>query len=86
MPLAQRICWSRSPYPHARLVSIDRHAALAMPGVLAILTAEDALAEWLSSFKSSGRKSGPTASRTWSRPTRCCVRAKPVSSAIRSRR
>src|SRR6202140_310968 len=30
-----------SPYPHARVVSMDTSAALAMPGVKAILTADD---------------------------------------------
>ncbi len=30
-----------SPMPHARVVSIDTSAALAMPGVKAILTVED---------------------------------------------
>src|SRR5580698_1318448 len=30
-----------SPYPHARVRSIDTSAALAMPGVKAILTADD---------------------------------------------
>ena len=31
----------RSPYAHARVVSIDKEAALALPGVVAVLTAED---------------------------------------------
>ena len=31
----------RSPTPHARIVSIDTSAALAMPGVVAVLTGED---------------------------------------------
>jgi CO/xanthine dehydrogenase Mo-binding subunit len=30
-----------SPYPHARVRNIDKSAALAMPGVKAILTADD---------------------------------------------
>jgi carbon-monoxide dehydrogenase large subunit len=30
-----------SPYPHARIVKIDKSAALAQPGVKAVLTAED---------------------------------------------
>src|SRR6266513_6397819 len=30
-----------SPFPHARILSIDTTAALAMPGVRAILTADD---------------------------------------------
>ncbi|MEM6489249.1 MAG: molybdopterin cofactor-binding domain-containing protein, partial [Pseudomonadota bacterium] len=31
----------RSPYAHARVVSVDKTAALALPGVVAVLTAED---------------------------------------------
>src|SRR4051794_34331170 len=31
----------RSPYAHARIVSIDTSAALAHPGVLAVITAKD---------------------------------------------
>jgi 4-hydroxybenzoyl-CoA reductase alpha subunit len=31
----------RSPHPHARILSIDTRAALALPGVLAVLTGED---------------------------------------------
>jgi len=31
----------RSPHPHARILSIDTHDALALPGVLAVLTGED---------------------------------------------
>lgn len=31
----------RSPYAHARVVSVDKEAALALPGVVAVLTAED---------------------------------------------
>ncbi len=31
----------RSPYPHARIVSIDASKALAMPGVLGVLTGDD---------------------------------------------
>jgi 4-hydroxybenzoyl-CoA reductase subunit alpha len=31
----------RSPHPHARIVSIDTHKALELPGVLAVLTGED---------------------------------------------
>ena len=30
-----------SPYPHARLKSIDKSAALALPGVVAVITGED---------------------------------------------
>ena len=35
------LCFLRSPYPHARLASIDVGAASAMPGVVRILTGKD---------------------------------------------
>ncbi|HEX4804938.1 MAG TPA: xanthine dehydrogenase subunit D [Conexibacter sp.] len=41
---ADRMLWGkalRSPHPHARIVSIDVSAALALPGVFAVLTHED---------------------------------------------
>ena len=34
----------RSPYPHARIVSVDSASALAMPGVLKIVTGADLVA------------------------------------------
>ncbi len=34
-------CLVRSPYPHARLVSIDTAAAEALPGVKAVLTPDE---------------------------------------------
>ncbi len=36
-----RLCFVRSPYPHARIVSIDAKAAQAMPGVRLVLTGAD---------------------------------------------
>ena len=36
-----RLCFLRSPYPHAKIVSIDTAAAKVMPGVLAIYTGAD---------------------------------------------
>lgn len=38
----------RSPHPHARIVSIDKTAALAVPGVVAVFTHEDAPAQLFS--------------------------------------
>ena len=35
------MCVQRSPYPHARIVGIDASAALALPGVLAVITGAD---------------------------------------------
>ena len=37
----------RSPHPHARIVAIDKAAAQAMPGVLAVLTGADVVADQL---------------------------------------
>ncbi|MBP6647062.1 MAG: xanthine dehydrogenase family protein [Burkholderiaceae bacterium] len=37
----KRACFARSAYPHARIVSVDTSTALAMPGVLAVLTGAD---------------------------------------------
>ena len=35
------VCFARSPHPHARIVGIDKNAALAMPGVLAVVSGDD---------------------------------------------
>lgn len=39
-----RLCFVRSPYPHARIVSVDLSAALAMPGVVAAYCGADLVA------------------------------------------
>ena len=44
---ALAVLFVRSPYAHARLIGIDRSAALASPGVAAIYTADDLLADKL---------------------------------------
>jgi putative selenate reductase molybdopterin-binding subunit len=41
----------RSPHPHAKIVSIDKTAALAVPGVHAVLTHEDAPAKLFSTAR-----------------------------------
>src|SRR5579859_4132891 len=38
------LCFLRSPHAHARIVSIDATKALAMPGVVAVLTGADLVA------------------------------------------
>jgi carbon-monoxide dehydrogenase large subunit len=38
LPGQTRLCFVRSPYPHARIVSIDTSAAKAMPGVHLVVT------------------------------------------------
>jgi putative selenate reductase molybdopterin-binding subunit len=41
MPGMLHLAYTRSPYPHARIVSIDTSAAKAVPGVHAVLTGAD---------------------------------------------
>ncbi|HEX5864027.1 MAG TPA: xanthine dehydrogenase family protein molybdopterin-binding subunit [Casimicrobiaceae bacterium] len=40
-PDQAHVCFLRSPYPHARIVGIDKSAAAALPGVVAIVTGDD---------------------------------------------
>ena len=40
-PGAAHVCFVRSPHPHARILGIDKAAAAAMPGVLAVYTGDD---------------------------------------------
>ena len=47
LPHQAQAVFLRSPHAHAEIVSIDRSAAEAMPGVLAILTGEDYVADGL---------------------------------------
>jgi aerobic carbon-monoxide dehydrogenase large subunit len=44
---ALAVLYVRSPHAHARIVSIDREAALASPGIAAVYTAEDTAADKL---------------------------------------
>ena len=39
-----RLCFVRSPYPHARILSVDKSAALAMSGVVAVYCGADLVA------------------------------------------
>src|SRR4029450_4112295 len=47
LPGQAHACFVRSPHAHARIHAIDSAAALAMPGVLAVLTGRDAEADGL---------------------------------------
>ena len=49
----------RSPHPHARIVSIDVSAARALPGVLAVLTHEDAPGTLFSTGRHQNRLEDP---------------------------
>jgi len=40
-PDQAQVCFLRSPYPHARILGIDKTAAAALPAVLAIVTGDD---------------------------------------------
>lgn len=44
LPEQTHLVFVRSPYPHARLLSVDAAAALAMPGVLQVVTGADLVA------------------------------------------
>jgi carbon-monoxide dehydrogenase large subunit len=53
MPGMLHLALVHSPYPHARIVKIDKTAALAVPGVVAVLTGEDLAAHglaWIPTF------------------------------------
>jgi carbon-monoxide dehydrogenase large subunit len=41
LPDQAHVCFLRSPYPHARIVAIDKKAASALPGVVAVFTGEE---------------------------------------------
>jgi carbon-monoxide dehydrogenase large subunit len=45
LPAQAALFFVRSPYPHARIVAVDSAAALAMPGVLKIVTGADLVAD-----------------------------------------
>ena len=49
----------RSPHAHARIRSIDGSAAMALPGVLAVLTGEDAAADGMGAIPHNPDWAGP---------------------------
>ena len=64
-----RLCFVRSPYPHARIVSIDSEAARAMPGVAGVFTGAQLVAAGVKpipgtlAFKGPGGRPGATPPR-----------------------
>jgi carbon-monoxide dehydrogenase large subunit len=64
-----RLCFVRSPYPHARIVSVDTAAAAAMPGVAAVYSGADLVAAGVkpmalnASFKRAGGAPGASPPR-----------------------
>ncbi len=53
----------RSPHAHARIVSVDRRAALAVPGVIAVFTHEDAPTHLYSSARHEDFRADPSDTR-----------------------
>src|SRR6266852_3904877 len=60
---ALAVLFVRSPYAHARLIGIDRSAALALPGVVAIYTAEDTAADGLGHMPAISEITDPAGNR-----------------------
>ena len=56
-------CFARSPYPRARIVSVDASAALALPGVRAVFTAQDLNGDVVESWHSIAGKDVPDTPR-----------------------
>lgn len=69
LPQPLRVCFVRSPYPHARILSIDAAAARAMPGVVSVTTGAELVAAGVrpipagASFKRPGGGPSATAPR-----------------------
>lgn len=60
LPGQVRAIMLRSPHAHARIRSIDTRKSLAMPGVLAVLTASDMLADSLQPMPHKPQSNSPT--------------------------
>ena len=79
----------RSPHAHARIVSIDKAAALAMPGVIDVLTGEDLKADGVGglpcAWPVTGKNGTPTKEPAilQSRRARCATWAMPWPSSSR---
>ena len=66
----------RSPYAHARILSIDSSAALAMPGVIAVITGKDLEAHklhWMPTLMSDTQMVLPTDKVVYYAQEVCCV-------------
>lgn len=61
---------ARSPHPHARILSIDKSAALAVPGVVAVFTYEDAPDTLFSTARHEVREIDPPDTRVLDRTVR----------------
>ena len=72
-----------SPYPHARIKNIDKTAALAMPGVKAVITGEGSRRRRSSA---GSRRSTATTSRWCSPSAKCCIQYQEVAGVIATSR
>ncbi|MEO7854099.1 MAG: xanthine dehydrogenase family protein molybdopterin-binding subunit [Rubrivivax sp.] len=68
LPGQLHLCVLRSPYPHARIAAIDASAALALPGVQAVLTGADLLEAGLKPMASQAVFLAPGGGRAPSTP------------------
>jgi len=92
LPGQAHLAFVRSPYPHARIASIDASAALAMPGVIAVYTGADLLAAGVRPLPASQAFRRPDGSRPTSPPRRVLAHetvrfvGEPVAAVIASTR
>lgn len=70
LPGQVHLAFLRSPYPHARIASIDASAALAMPGVIAVYTGADLVAAGVRPLPASQNFPRPDGSPATSPPRR----------------
>jgi CO/xanthine dehydrogenase Mo-binding subunit len=83
LPRMVHAAFVRSPHAHARIHSVDKSAALAVPGALAVLAGADYVAD--------GLKPIPHNAGSWSRPIWLCafaawIRSHPRIGRYRSKR
>ena len=64
------LCFLRSPHAHARIVSIDASAALALPGVVAVITGQDLVDAGIGTFPGPSNFKRPDGSPGISPPRR----------------
>jgi len=70
LPGMAHVAIVRSPHGHATITEIDSTVALAMPGVVAVVTAQDLTTVLTSKYPGSGAQSATSASllpRSWQR-------------------
>ena len=83
LPRMVHAAFVRSPHAHARIRSMDKTAALAVPGALTVLAGADYVADGLKPFR--------TMRGSWSRPIwlcafAACIRSHPRIGRYRSKK